>query len=368
MNITNEFTEHSNIKNITIVGCGNGGQAIAAHLTYLGYKVTLYAPQNHASTLNYLMQNSEVQCCGELNFKVKIHHVTSDMKDALNNAKYIFLCIPGFAHDEIFNSMYNHLNNGQVVCTFNAHFSALFFYNQLLKQSNKLQVTFVDFNSLPYACRAESPGKISIIAIKKMLSVAMLPRQIMTEVLIELRTILPLELIVHQSVIKLGLTIPDGITHPINTLLNAGRIGNGNLPFYFYKDGISEKTATLITEMDKERQHIGKLCGFEICSYVEMLNQFYGTSFNSIYDFFTQSAVHNEQYLCPNNMNDRYIEQDVPYILVPWFTLGLRLGYEAKVMSSIINLSSLINQKDYLQLGRSLKHVPLLEEIYNENK
>jgi opine dehydrogenase len=79
--------------------------------------------------------------------------------------------------------------------------------------------------------------------------------------------------------------------------------------------------------------------------------EFYGNKYSSIYDFFTQTPVHNARKLCPSSLSERYISQDVPYVIVPWYTLGKVMGFESTVMRNIIELASIINKTDYLASG-----------------
>jgi opine dehydrogenase len=136
--------------------------------------------------------------------------------------------------------------------------------------------------------------------------------------------------------------------------MNAGRIGQQQEDFYFYKEGITPEIALIIEKLDQERIQIGRNYDLRLPSYLDSMNRFYDSQFTSYYDFFTQSKVHNQEKLCPSSINERYLLQDVPALLVPWYSLGEQAGYQASTMRSIIDLASLLNNKQHFQEGRDL--------------
>ncbi len=58
-------------------------------------------------------------------------------------------------------------------------------------------------------------------------------------------------------------------------------------------------------------------------------------------------------------MKYRYLTEDVPYLLVPVFGIGKKLGVPMPVTESIIRLASVIAGEDYLKTGRVLEGMDL---------
>ena len=50
----------------------------------------------------------------------------------------------------------------------------------------------------------------------------------------------------------------------------------------------------------------------------------------------------------------RYIEEDVPFSLVPISSLGKMLGVETPTVDALIHFASLINNTDYFRTGRNV--------------
>ncbi|WP_053115717.1 NAD/NADP-dependent octopine/nopaline dehydrogenase family protein [Winslowiella iniecta] len=339
--------------NITIIGCGHGGQALAAHLSFSQHQVTLYADEAHPGFIDKI-SNNFISLEGKIVGETTVACLTKDISVALKDAEVIYISLPTDAHLPQFRKMLPWLQKGQMVITLAGNFSSLYFYRELALAGREKDIYLADIASLPYACRAHQAGKISIIDIKRVIDIAAMPSQHTEKVINKIRGHFPTELTASENILELGLNITSAISHPAIMLMNAGRIGKGEEEFYFYKQGVSREIANIIERLDNERQKIGRLFGFSLPGYLDIMEKFYAVKYPSYYDFFTRSLVHNQQKLCPTSVSNRYLSQDVPYVMVPWYNLGLSLGCESAVMRSIIDLSSVLNNTCYHRNGRTL--------------
>lgn len=343
---------------ITILGCGHGGQALAGYFAYYGHHVTIYAHKNHLGAINTIHKLKNVTLTGIINGIGKIAQSTTDIKLAIQNAEIIFTALPVTAHEYIFESMLPYLKNGQIMINLSGHFSGVF-QSELLKQyciKNDINknILIADTTSFPFACRADKPAIANIVAIKQSIGIAAIYKKETDAIIQKLKSInFPSDLNQFQSIIEIGLYDPSGISHVPNTLFNAGRIGNGK-EFYFYKDGITKETAILLTQMDIERCEIGNKLGLNLPSYTNVMNEYYGLNHSSIFDFFKNSPMHNQSMFCPISLTSRYITEEVPYCLVPWYSVGLSVGYISKATKNIIDIASMIHQTNYINNGRQL--------------
>jgi opine dehydrogenase len=333
--------------NISIIGAGHGGLALSGYFALTGHQVTLYAHTDHPGAIN------EVRLHGGISIKGqgfgKIQTITSQINIAIIDAAIIFLALPVIAHAPIFNSMLPYLRDGQIIVNLSGHFSGIF-QNEILNHRN---IYIADTTSFPYACRISKSCEVEIISTKQNIGIASTSKYKTAYIISCLKDIFPTKLVAKKSLIEIGFYDPSGISHVPNTIFNAGRIGN-NEEFYFYKDGITIETAILLDKMDKERIEIGALLGIDLIPYYAVMNEYYALNHTSIYDFFKNSPIHNAKYFCPTTLNSRYLTEDVPYSLVPWYSAGISLGYTAHATKNIIEISSIIHQTDYLKTGRLL--------------
>lgn len=339
--------------NITVIGCGHGGQALAAHLSLLGHCVTLYADAQHPGDLHGIHDN-RITLSGRVIGISQIAVLTTDCEQAVHDADVIYLSLPTHAHLSQFKKILPFLVNGQVIVALAGNFSSLYMHQAVEDNRPELSLYIADTASLPYACRAHRPGRVEIIEIKNQMPIASMPARDTSHVRTKLKGHFPCTLQTSSNVLELGLNITSAISHPIIMITNAGRIGSGQPEFYFYKEGISPESANIIHALDRDRIDIGRRYGLQLHSYLDSMNGFYGQAYDSYHDFFTHSPVHNALKLCPPSVRTRYLTQDIPYVMLPWFSLGRHVGYESHVMKSLIDLSSLLNDTCYLSNGRNV--------------
>jgi opine dehydrogenase len=340
---------------ITIIGAGHGGLALAAHLARQGCRVTLCADAEHPGFIHKVMANDgEIELMGRETGIARIAHLTHNYAEAVSHTQLIILSTPSYAHEPVFRKLLPFLKSDHIVITLAGNFSAIVLNSILNAQGHHQHCTLADISSLPYACRVDETGyRVQIMGIKKQMGIATLPAHKAPGLQKSIQRVFPTQLIPYQNVLEIGLNITSGISHPISALFNAGRIGSDKPSFYFYKEGISEHTAVLLEQLDADRRAIGKAYGLSLSPYLQLMEEFYGNKFDNIHEFFQKTPVHNQQKLCPRSLQERYIGQDVPYVIVPWYCLGKKVGLESTLMRNIIEISSLINDTDYLAEGRN---------------
>lgn len=353
---------------VAIIGCGHGGQALAADLSHRGLQVTLFAHPKYPSAINAIAKAGGIDCHGKLEGFVPIYKATTNMEEAIQDSQYIFMVLPSFAHEPLFIEVLPFIKSGQTVITLAANFASLL-YRKLLERTAKASgIDIIDVASLPYVCRADNKGGVEIIAIKKKLAAACLPKNTIDKHLSIIGPYFACPLTAYPDVLSLGMNITSGITHPAITIMNAGRIGKDKETFYFYRDGVSPEIASLLERLDNERMMIGQRLGLQMYSYLDLMAEYYGERYPTIYDFFRQSKAHNALPLCPTSVQERYITQDVACLLVPWFCLGKAISQKPTIMGDLISLASTLNKTNYLRLGHNLARLNLDERSIDEIK
>src|SRR3990167_10660666 len=161
---------------ITILGCGNGGMALAADLKLKGAKVALWADPGHANKFNIIKQSgkiiiSEAGRCET----ARIDLITHNLHEAINFGDVIYNCTPMAAHVPLFRKIATYVSKidiRKIIVNLSGVFSSV---DQLLnsrdkKIFNKLKV--YDTSSFPYACRAGEGNNVTIMGRKSELIIA----------------------------------------------------------------------------------------------------------------------------------------------------------------------------------------------------
>jgi opine dehydrogenase len=338
----------------TVIGAGNGGRAMAAHLAVMGFPVTLYnrTPENVAAIktrggIELLPHGGGPHGFGQLKL------VTSDVGEALERAEVIMVVVPATAHADVAKVVAPHLRDGQIVVLNPGRTGgALEFVHVLRTCGCQADVTVAEAETLIYACRSEGPAQARIFRVKEAVPLAALPASRTPQVLNTISSAYPL-FIDGVSVLHTSLNNMGAIFHPALTLLNAGRIESTDGEFQFYVDGVTPSVACVLETLDRERVTVAASLGIQARSGLEWLRMAYDATGENLHE-----AMHNQPgyrgIKAPPTLNHRYITEDVPMSLVPIAALGQRFGVRVRGMDSIVRLACIVHHTDYWRRGRTL--------------
>ncbi len=345
--------------NITVIGAGNGGKAMASHLAMMGARVTLYNRTwmhieaiKERGGISVTSDNGEVQGFGEL------ANITSNIEEAIRGSSLIMVVVPAFAHKEVARCLSPHLVDGQIVVLNPGRtFGAIEFKQVLIECNCPADVIIAETQTFIYASRSDGPAQARIHRVKEGVPLAALPSSNTHIVLEALRPYYP-QFIDGRTVLHTGLNNIGAIFHPAITMHNAGRIEDTGGEFQFYLDGVTPTVARIMEAMDRERVAIANAIHVDVYTACEWLKMAYDARGKDLYE-----AIHNQQgyrgIKAPATINHRYINEDIPMSLVPMASLGLTLGINVRAMLSVIRLACIARQKDYWRIGRTVKNLGL---------
>ena len=338
----------------TVIGAGNGGKAMAAHLALMGFPVTLYnRTPEHVAVIKTRGGIELHSTEGEPRGFGRLDMVTSDMGEALERAEVIMVVVPATAHADVARDTAPHLRDGQIVLLNPGRTGgALEFVHVLRECGCDTDVTVGEAETLVYASRSEGPAQARIFRIKEAVPLAALPATRTRRVLEALSSAFPL-FIDGVSVLHTSLNNMGAIFHPTLTMLNAGRIESTGGDFEFYIDGVTPSVARVLEALDRERVTVAAALGIRARTGMEWLKMAYEATGTNLHE-----AIHNQPgyrgIQAPSTLNHRYITEDVPMSLVPITALGQRYGVRVRAMDSIIRQACIIHQTDYWRRGRTL--------------
>jgi len=341
----------------TVIGAGNGGKAMTAHLALMGKTVTMY---------NRTFSHIEVIACrkglelesfidGPRGFGA-VKCATSDIAEALKDAEVIMVVIPSSGHADIAKIVAPHLKDGQIILLHPGRtFGAIEFDMTLKKEGCQADVIIAEAETFIYASRADGPAQARIFRIKEAVPIAALPATRTQQVLEAIHDIYP-QYIDGENVLRTGLNNMGAIFHPAIAILSAGRIESTHGDFEFYVDGVTPSTARVLEALDRERVTVASALGIRARTAMEWLELAYNVRGADLHE-----AIHNQTgyfgIKAPGTLNHRYIFEDVPMSLVPIASVGNQFGISVRGMDSIIRLACIIHQTDYYRKGRTVEHL-----------
>jgi opine dehydrogenase len=342
----------------TVIGAGNGGKAMAAHLAIMGFRVTLYnrTPKNIAAIQARGGVTLESQEPSGPNGFGRLVCVTSDMKVAIENCDVVMVVTPAYAHYDIAWKASPYLRTGQVVVLNPGRTLGAIEFNRVLEEKGcNNGVTIAEAQTFIYASRSDGPSQARIFRVKDAVPLAALPATDTPRVLDKLTSAYP-QFIDGGDVLQTGLNNIGAIFHPTISIFNAGWIEASSGNFQFYLDGVTPTVTRLMEVLDRERVTVASAIGVRAVTAREWLKMAYNAKGDNLYE-----AIHNQPGYrginAPSTLSHRYITEDVPMSLVPLASLGNRYGVSVRGMESIIRLACIAHHTDYWRRGRTLKRL-----------
>jgi opine dehydrogenase len=341
--------------NITVIGAGHGGKAMAAHLALMEFPTVLYnrTAENVAAIKELGGIYLESYEAGPRGFG-KIARVTSNIAEALEKAKMVMIVVPSSAHADIAKSCAPYLNAGQIVILHPGRTCGAIEFSKVIRDNGcTADVTIAEAETFIYASRSDGPAQARIFRIKESVPLAALPSNRNQLVLDQVRDVFP-QFIDGGNVLQTGMNNMGAIFHPALTILNSGWIESTHGDFQFYIDGVTSSVARVLEALDRERVTVAASIGIRARTGMEWLKLSYDAVGEDL-----NEAIHNQPGYyginAPPTLNHRYIFEDVPMSLVPIASLGRRYGVAVGGIDAIIKIASIIHRTDYWRRGRTIE-------------
>jgi len=339
----------------SVLGAGNGGKAMAAHLSLKGFEVNLYnrTPEHISAIKARGGIELESHEGGPHGFG-KLNIVTSDIQEAVESADVLMVVVPSSAHASIARNMAPFLRDGQNLILHPGRTCGALEVAKIIRDTGSTaDITISEAETFIYASRSDGPAQARIFRIKDAVPLASLPA-VRTEQVLEIINQAYPQYIDGINVLHTGLNNMGAIFHPTLTLLNAGWIESTHGDFQFYIDGVTPSVSRLLEVLDRERVTVASALGIRARSAMDWIQMAYTTSGGDLHE-----AIHNQPgyygIKAPSSLNHRYIFEDVPMSLVPIASMAKQYGVSVRGMESIIRIACIIHRTDYWRRGRTLR-------------
>jgi len=347
------------IRDIAIIGAGNGGCAAAADLTLRGFSVRLFG--RSASTVAPIAERGSIEISGTLGeHDVPIARVTNDAGEAIEGADLVILMGPTHAHAAMAATIAPHIEYEQILLAAPGH--TLLLIPDALRAAGLDLPAFCETATLPYIARKSGPASVRITQAARHLVFAAFPGDRTAELADMIRPVYPS---IHPGANLLETVFPytNAIHHPPAILCNAGRIEATGGDYYHYYDGISPSVGRLIDVLDRERLAIAAALRVRAVPFVEHFHRIGYTTDAAratglAYEAFHQSDP-DRWIRAPSSLDHRFLNEDIPYGLVLLSELGRLADVATPTADHIIHLACIATGKDYRASGLTLNRVGL---------
>lgn len=339
-----------------VVGAGHGGLALAGALGLMGFSTSLF--NRSQERLAAVAERGGVEVEGELHGFGPVERATTSVADALRGADVVMVVVPASAHGDVARRLAPFLAPGQVVVLNPGRTGGVLEFLAAMKDVGfRGEVTVAEAQTFIFASRAIGAGRARVVRVKRAVPVAAIPARRTGAVVRLLRQAFP-QFVAARSVLETSLHNMGAIFHPPLTVLNAARIESTRGDFDYYHQGISPAVSAVLEAIDGERVGVARALGVNLQTAREWLMSAYGAGGGNLYE----AVLNNEGYRgikAPEDLQHRYIFEDVPCSLVPMASLGDMLGVPTKTIKNIVHLASLLHGVDYWACGRTVERLGL---------
>jgi opine dehydrogenase len=343
---------------ITIIGAGHGGKAMAADLAVRGFAVRLFNRTYEHIEVTAARRGIELTLEDGRQEFGRLQVVTSDIAEALNGSQLVMVVIPASGHQDIAQMCAPYLTDDQIVVLNPGRTGGALEFQKVLRDHGcAANPIIAEAETFLFASRSQGPAEARIFRRKNSLPLAALPATRTQAVLEVVNEVYP-QFIAAPNVLYTSLNNMGAVFHPALTLLNTGWIEATRGDFQFYIEGVTPSTARVLERLDRERVTVATAMGVKAQTACEWLTRAYSARGDTLYE-----AIHaNPGYQgisAPRHIQHRYIFEDIPYSLVPMAELGRRFGVDVVGMEAMIQLACILHGTDYRHRGRTLARMGL---------
>jgi len=353
--------------NISILGAGNGGTAVAAELSMRGHEVSLIKTSNsmHDENFNYLLENKGTVKINENGKTVtaRIRDVSRDLS-RISKSQVVIIYIQTNYHEDLIKRIKPYLRDGQIILFNPGYLSTAY----VLKHCPDINLTVCEAQSSFVDCRISEPGtiKVGFRNVRNPLGIYPVCR---TKESAKILNNLGYPFAYLPSVIEAALHNPNLIVHTVGGIMSIPRIEKTNGDYCMYHEVFTPSVWNILEKLDKEKMDVMEKLGCERIPYVEACK--YRNTLDDTRDakevFFWYAGMPTRAK-GPTKVDSRYISEDVPQGLVLLESLGSKLNVGTPICTALINIASAALKRDLRAEGRTIERLgeTILQRIIDD--
>lgn len=351
------------IKKITVIGAGATGHAVSAIMSIRGFDVTLYDDVRFAAALNAVRELGGIQLRGRIR-GTGIPKVTIDPQEAIRGAEAIFVDVPSDRHEEVIRNIAQYLENGQHILIIPGNLGSFVFRKVLDEMNIKTEVTLTEKEGNFCPCRLSAPAEVTVgMPLNLKGKVASLPASDTERVLKALEGVV--EYSANMNVFEGVVNAGNVINHIASTVLSAAEIDHKGDKYSLFKYAFTPSVVHCISKIAAERKNVIEAMGMTVhgnpMSMIERVLDL---------ENHPEVGVFYEYMDGPNALDHRYLNEDCGCGGAFVLSAAKRLGLEMPTLEAFLGVAGAINDRDYINGGRTLENLGFakemtLEEIYS---
>ncbi len=345
-------------RTVAVLGGGAGARAAAAELALEGWTVRLWDLPEFIGEMADLTGEHRVELHGEVEGRAELEAVTDDIDEACAGASLILIVTQAAAHRPIAEELARAITYDQRVVVMPGSTGGALEVAEVIRDERGFAPTVAETATLPYAARLHGPHGVKIIHHVRLVKLASLPPAETRSLVRLLKPVFP-GLTAAENVLETSLSNGNPVIHPAVMLLNAAWIERVEDGWEFYSEGVTPAVARLIEAVDEERLALGAAMGLELMPEPEMSVE---QGYSRVADYLVayRDGPGFQSLGGPQNLEHRYLTEDVAYGMVTWLQFGQVFGVAMPVMESMVQITAVLLGCSYRpDAARGLKELGL---------
>lgn len=341
--------------NVSVIGTGNIGVAIATDLSINGHKVSLIkSSEKKSETYDRLLRNKNRVYIKENGTYTEtiINNVSNDLSE-IAKADVVIVTIQSTYHEDLIKKISQYLSSNQVVVVVCSYMSSLYFTKYCL------ELPMIAETTGPYLeGRVELEDKANEVVFRVGCRLTRSPLSVFNETrkkeCMEKLQSLYRGFSDDYTVIESALLNPNMVLHTVGAIMSIPRIEFSDGNFCMYREAYTHKnkaTLNIMEELDKEKMIILDAVGGRKINIYEA-GGFLGK--DPLESFFKYSES-SDRAVSPTSIHSRYITEDVSQGLVLLEDISFKLGVNSPTTTALINIASTALGEDFRGKGRTLE-------------
>jgi len=346
---------------VAVIGAGNVGCALAAHLTLRGMDVRLC--NRTAPRLDEVREAGGITLTGLVEGFAPIALLTTSMQEAVRGADVVAVTVPTPALPHYAAALTETTTEDQLIWLDPGHSGGALYLGAEFRRSAKKRPLICQLSTASHASRPAGPAAVNVFALTAP-SLAAFPSRDLDECHGRVDALMPGQFGTSGSVLELDLQNVNAVLHPAQMVCNASWIEATGGDFLIYREGSGPATARIIEAVDAERMALADRLGVPTLSLVDALARAGYTSVEaartgSVYEAL-QAGKPISRVKAPPTLDHRYIHEDVGWGLVQWVHLASVAKVPVPAMEAVTTLAGALTGLDYRSDGLTLERMGLI--------
>lgn len=366
---------------IAILGAGAVGKTCAADCKLAGKEVRLYSKSKKAingiEKTGILFDGIQTNLYGfTRSGKAFVDIASTNMKEVVKGAGLIIIGIPAHAHEHYLKTLVPLLEDGQVIHIFTDNYASLLLRKYMREMGCNKKIIVGGWSSAPYGTRLKKIGGYTLHHVEAKYRAITLrgASQPMSDIENFLESIKYLPCmdavtkgngaVAGDTVLDIGFSNVNPVIHVPASILGVSSMENwslvyGNEPdsYSMYSHGLCPSICRVQYQFYEEERAIANAIGIKIPEYsYEMFfsrrsiltQEYMGLNENGKDNVvFPLDKPCNEGNTGPNDINHRYITEDIPVGCKIYHDLGEKFDVATPIIDSMIVLGGAMHEKSF---------------------